>query len=388
MGEESVILTRDRRGQLHVFLNTCRHRGMKVCRYDEGNTLVFTCPYHGWSYGTDGKLVGVPLLEQAYRGKLDKSRWGLVEVAQMENFYGTIWATWDPEAPSFREYVGGVEPYLRRGFSQSNGEPGGLELIGGVQKWMIPCNWKFAAENFVGDAYHSISHRSADLAGVAPSGVGRHVQDVDETRGRKSSRIAVSFPALGHGGNWSLQPEDAPIRGGYYPNNPNVEEYFRQAYEGRRQRLGPLSRVSGGGTIFPNTSGFGERVAVWNPRGPLQTEVWRFYFVDQNAPEEAKDLLRHYALRYSGPGGMTEQDDMENWNYATAASRGTIARRYAYNYQIGLGTEEPAGLIPGTPEGAFISPVPSEQNQRNFYRRWAELMDADSWNDVPPKRRR
>jgi phenylpropionate dioxygenase-like ring-hydroxylating dioxygenase large terminal subunit len=48
MGEESVILTRDQRQQVHVFLNTCRHRGMKVCRYDEGNTAVFTCPYHGW----------------------------------------------------------------------------------------------------------------------------------------------------------------------------------------------------------------------------------------------------------------------------------------------------------------------------------------------------
>src|SRR6266404_4138689 len=56
MGEESVILCRDRAGKVHVFLNSCRHRGMKVCRYDEGNTPVFTCPYHGWSYGTDGRL--------------------------------------------------------------------------------------------------------------------------------------------------------------------------------------------------------------------------------------------------------------------------------------------------------------------------------------------
>src|SRR5690348_544901 len=38
MGEESVILCRDREEQIHVFLNSCRHRGMKVCRYDEGNT--------------------------------------------------------------------------------------------------------------------------------------------------------------------------------------------------------------------------------------------------------------------------------------------------------------------------------------------------------------
>jgi len=47
MGEESVILCRDRAGKVHAFLNSCRHRGMKVCRYDEGNTPVFTCPYHG-----------------------------------------------------------------------------------------------------------------------------------------------------------------------------------------------------------------------------------------------------------------------------------------------------------------------------------------------------
>jgi len=46
MGEESVILTRDRQGKLHVFLNSCRHRGMKLCRFDEGNTRVFSCPVH------------------------------------------------------------------------------------------------------------------------------------------------------------------------------------------------------------------------------------------------------------------------------------------------------------------------------------------------------
>src|SRR5690349_23318081 len=60
MGEESVILCRDGAGTIHAFLNSCRHRGMKVCRYDEGNTSVFTCPYHGWGYSTDGRLVGVP----------------------------------------------------------------------------------------------------------------------------------------------------------------------------------------------------------------------------------------------------------------------------------------------------------------------------------------
>src|ERR1700729_4299550 len=101
MGEESVILCRDRERAIHVFLNTCRHRGMKVCRYDEGNTPLLTCPYHAWSYSLDGKLVGVPMSNPLYDGVLDRSQWGLIEVAQLANYKGAIFATWDPKAPSF-----------------------------------------------------------------------------------------------------------------------------------------------------------------------------------------------------------------------------------------------------------------------------------------------
>jgi hypothetical protein len=87
----------------------------------------------------------------------------------------------------------------------------------------------------------------------------------------------------------------------------------------------------GGGNVFPNTSfhvGFPRGILVSHPRGPLLTEMWRWYLVDKDAPKEVKDFWRHYLIRYSGPAGMTEQDDMENWNYATAASKGTIARRF------------------------------------------------------------
>jgi hypothetical protein len=79
-------------------------------------------------------------------------------------------------------------------------------------------------------------------------------------------------------------------------------------------------------------------MAVWHPRSAHQTECWRWFFVDRDAPTEVKHFLRDYYIRYSGPAGMTEQDDMENWNYAHAASRGTIARRYPYNYDQGSGT--------------------------------------------------
>jgi hypothetical protein len=84
-------------------------------------------------------------------------------------------------------------------------------------------------------------------------------------------------------------------------------------------------------------------------------------------------------MRYSGPGGMTEQDDMENWNYAHAASSGTIARRRPYNYKSGLGAGGPHKVIPGI---VTENPITSEQNPRFFYKRWAEYMDTASWDEL------
>jgi phenylpropionate dioxygenase-like ring-hydroxylating dioxygenase large terminal subunit len=60
MGTEEVIMVRDRKDlQIRAFLNSCRPPGEKVCRYDQGNSLVFTCPFHALEYDTKGKLVGV-----------------------------------------------------------------------------------------------------------------------------------------------------------------------------------------------------------------------------------------------------------------------------------------------------------------------------------------
>jgi nitrite reductase/ring-hydroxylating ferredoxin subunit len=388
MGEESVILCRDRAGLIHVFLNSCRHRGMKVCRYDEGNASQFTCPYHGWSYGTDGALVGVPYAREAYAERLDRSEWGLIHVAQIENYKGAIWATWDHSAPPFLEYLGGYKTYLDLLLDGWDGREAGTEVIGGIHKWLIPCNWKFPAENFSGDRYHNVSHRSVDLVGIGPSGRGR--RDMGE---RDQARwLDVSFPELGHSMIAFLRPPDAPIAPAYQ-DAPVVSEYFRRCEEERRRRLGAHWRLFGGpGTMFPNASPLARQprtIAVWHPRGPHQTEVWRWYLVDADAPAEVKDFLRQYYIRYSGPAGLTEQDDMENWNYAHAASRGTIARRHPYNYEMGRGREmadfEDHGLrLPGVISDVTKARA-SEQNQRGFYRRWQQFMEAKSWEDLLPR---
>ena len=120
-------------------------------------------------------------------------------------------------------------------------------------------------------------------------------------------------------------------------------------------------------------------IIVAHPRGATRTELWRVYFVDKNAPADVKRFLRRYYLRYSGPAGMTEQDDMENWNYASAASEGTIARRHPYHYKAGLGAGGASDLVPGV---VTENPVTTEQNPRLLYKRWAEYMDASSSDNL------
>ncbi len=355
---------------------------MKVCRYDEGNTPVFTCPYHGWSYGTDGKLVGVPYFREAYHSKLDRAQWGLVEVAQLCSYKGSVWATWDPTAPSFEEYLGDFARYLDLILDGRDGRGGQAEVLGGIQKWLIPCNWKFPAENFSGDSYHNISHRSVDLAGIGPSGAGR--RDMSELL--IARKLHVAIPDRGHQTIVYALPKDQPPPA-TYQHSPVVSEYFRHCEAERRRTRGAEARLLGApGEIFPNIALLPRQprtIAVWHPRGPHQTEVWRWFLVDREAPQEVKDFLRDYYIRYSGPAGMTEQDDMENWNYAHQASRGTIARRHPYSYEMGLGTAvenfEWDGLrLPGKVID-ITTAQSSEEPMRNLYARWAQFMEADSW---------
>jgi phenylpropionate dioxygenase-like ring-hydroxylating dioxygenase large terminal subunit len=377
MGEESVLLCRDRAGKIHVFLNTCRHRGMKVCRYDEGNTPLFTCPYHAWSYTLDGKLAGVPMADKLYEGVLDRSQWGLIEVPQMANYKGAIFATWDPLAPSFDDYLGEAKSQLDVLLDCRDGRPGGSEVIGGIQKWVVPSNWKFGTENFMGDTYHNVSHRSVDLIGISPnarSGMkGRRSDEIPGTQ-----HVWFAYPQ-GHGIHSMLLPEDNWYVDAFR-DSAVVEEYFRHCYEERKRRQGPeQSRWVGlVGSLFPNTSFHARQpraMFVWHPNGPTSMEIWRFYLVDADAPAEVKDFLRHYYMRYSGPAGMTEQDDMENWNYATKASIGTIARRYPYNYQQSLHAARP-GVFGAAEETLQMT----EHNSRNFYAKWAQYVSGSDWN--------
>jgi phenylpropionate dioxygenase-like ring-hydroxylating dioxygenase large terminal subunit len=361
MGEDPVLVVRDSAGQVRAFLNVCRHRGNRLCRADSGNAASFTCAYHGWTYRNDGRLVGVPWLKEAYYNELERDEWGLKPVAQLDSYKGLFFATFDPEAPPLRDYLGEMTWYLDAFFDRREG---GIEVIGGMHKWVMPCNWKFPAENFGGDGYHvPWSHLSAirnDFASGAST--------KPETGGTQVS------PGNGHvllcfGPN---DVADPPI--------PEILEYERQIRPEVDKRLGSRSgRVNPVvGTLFPNFSmlrATSRTFRVWHPRGPDKTETWSWVYVDKAAPSHIKEVLRLTGVRGFSPSGTFEQDDMDNWQECTRTCRGFASRRMATNTQMGLGHERFREDLNAWSSDFRIS----ESNHRQFYGRWAQLMQADSW---------
>ncbi len=88
------------------------------------------------------------------------------------------------------------------------------------------------------------------------------------------------------------------------------------------------------------------------------------------------DTNRNVAISF-GPAGATEQDDMNNFIQCTATARTMAGRNVPMNVQLGVGKDSMSEVMPGK-----VSPSPSETNQRSFYARWAEVMDAPSWKDI------
>ena len=361
MGEDPVLVTRDRQGKVNAFLNICRHRGNRLCRADDGNAGTFICAYHGWAFGADGKLAAVPNLQDAYYNQLDQSKWGLIPVAQLDSYKGLVFATFDPDAPPLLDYLGPMAWYLDTLFDRREG---GSEVLSGVHKWVVPCNWKFPAENFIGDAYHVQWSHLATLRtgfgitrGTAPGG------------GNVSPGNGHGF--ISYGGHDTAEPVQVLV---------DYEEETREEFEAR---LGPRARMLNPivGTVFPNFSMIktnSHSLRVWHPKGPHSIEIWAWAFTDKAAPPEVKETIRKIAAYGFSPSGTFEQDDMDNWQNCTLTSRGVVARRQMLNYQMGLGYEsynEDYEAL--TSQYRF-----SDSNQRQFYKRWSELMTARSWADL------
>jgi len=192
IGYQPVIVIRQQDGSVKGFLNNCRHRASGLSSERAGHCgKTLTCPYHGWAYAIDGRLIGVPDEPRMYPDGLPKDELGLVpiriEVAWDKLVFGCI----SRRAPSFRQWIAPLAGrYDRYCF-------GAMTRFHCDLDQTYPINWKAFSENSNDDYHVRFVHRRLNYArrqldtivrfeGRTCSGYKPHKLDVDDPSGGRT----------------------------------------------------------------------------------------------------------------------------------------------------------------------------------------------------------
>lgn len=379
IGEDPYIFVRDEDGSVQVLFDCCRHRGARLSQATQGNTSAFRCPYHGWTYKTNGDLYGVPAKGEAYQD-LDRCDNGLVSPPRIDSYGGLVFASLNEDVPPLEEYLGGMKFYIDMHFNLTEG---GMEVLGSPNRWMIKNNWKVASENASGDAYHTqIVHRTIDEMELGDADFSRsksweHVVDIDGhnalvvTTDDESDRIY-----------WGL-PEDL------------VEENLNQNLTDKQLSLARRSSryVC---CVFPNLT-FSHHIVnrtpsddsdpvsfldirLWHPAGPDEMELWTWILAPKEASDELKERVQEAGVFWNGPAGNGEQDDVPMWEGITQNANGLMAQKEDFTLNYEMGTEGMSKIEtddnyegPGT-----VINTLTEKQHRVFLKNWTEFMDPDA----------
>lgn len=273
LGEVPLLVTRDLGGEINVLFNSCAHRGAQVETAACGNKKRFTCPYHRWSFDTQGALVACPLKEGDAVGfaredyPLQRPRLAIV--------HGLIFVTFSDDAPSIDEFLDGYEDKL----ANAMGGDGRLKFLG-YHRLLLNANWKTYHDN---DAWHApllhLAFRMLNWQG----GKGRQFANARGHRGFESS---LSLP-----------------EGQTLLKDASLIEY----------KEGNFERGSCSLHLFPlfaavkHLDSIGLRFV--NPVGVDKTELHFAYFGREDDDEE---MLRHRIRQSSnllGPCGLVSMED-------------------------------------------------------------------------------
>ena len=166
VGDQPVIQVRHSDGEIHVLYNRCPHKGTKLVIDRTGNTgKFFRCPYHAWSFKTDGCLLAIPLKKGYQNTGLENtdSGKGMRAVGEVKNYRGFIFCRLAESGISFEEYFGGSLSSIDNMVDRS--PAGRLEVAGPPLRYMHHCNWKMLVENQTDTCHPMVAHESS--AGTA-----------------------------------------------------------------------------------------------------------------------------------------------------------------------------------------------------------------------------
>jgi phenylpropionate dioxygenase-like ring-hydroxylating dioxygenase large terminal subunit len=337
IGRVPIVISRGEDGELHVLLNRCRHRGATVCQREQGNARHFRCSYHGWTYRSDGQLIGVPF-PSGYPESFDRDEMSLVRVPRVDSYRGFLFASLDLEVVPLEDYLGSARQLIDEFCAPS--PEGRIALTAGAQRYGFDGNWKLQMENGV-DGYHpNFVHRSFAVA------------------------LTSKFGAQGKEMFERLYNDQAPTLSLDLGNGHGVLD---------QRAFGPVAadERAGGGfnlTIFPNLLLIGAQVRTIRPIRWDRTEVSVQVVVYPGLEDLTESRLRTHEWFY-GPAGFGQPDDAEMFRRVTAGFEATPVQWVDF----GRGTHRELAE-----NGVRIGHMVDEVPQRGFYRMWRRLMAGES----------
>lgn len=171
----SVIVVKDRAGDIRAFLNTCRHRGTRLLE-GQGECRSITCPYHAWVYGLNGKLIATPGMDglDAFRTE----DWPLLAV-RLEQWGGFLFINFDSHAAPLAEQLGDITELLASHRFEE------MQLTR-RKTFDLACNWKIYIENAMEDYHTPTVHKRS---------IGLQRTDMETVRSGHWSAIYMESPS-------------------------------------------------------------------------------------------------------------------------------------------------------------------------------------------------
>jgi choline monooxygenase len=152
---EPIVVVRGSDQVLRAFYNVCRHHAAAVVTQSCGQASILQCPYHGWKYGLDGSLKGMPEFEGVQN--FDRGQNGLVP-ARVETWECFVFVNLDTQASPLQEFLGGLVRRMA---------PLSLRKLHYFDRrtYDIHCNWKVFVDNYLDGGYH-VPHLHKGLSSV------------------------------------------------------------------------------------------------------------------------------------------------------------------------------------------------------------------------------
>jgi phenylpropionate dioxygenase-like ring-hydroxylating dioxygenase large terminal subunit len=321
IGRQPMLLVRGGQGEINVLCNRCPHRGAMLCNEHKGNTGgLFTCSYHAWQFGLDGRLAAQPSPDGYKDTRLRKGdpAADMKSAGRVSSYRGFIFASLSATGPNLDEWLGdGCRAFDDMCDRAPDGE---VEIVNSCFRIVQNNNWKIFLENQLDAVHASITHISAAKAATDTE------QEIKEETGEDAPSFykyisSLSTPlsrwatletraySYGHcllGGYIGLRPTD--------PDTVSYENLMRKRYgEVKAEEI--LSRDVHHMLIYPCLSvqpAFQQLRAV-RPLGPDKTltELWHFRL--KGAPEPIyRRALAYYNL-INSPSTLVNADDLINF---------------------------------------------------------------------------